>query len=166
MGGGHRAGPSGHLAATQPSRPDQALRLATRAWLLSLAGLCLPLSPLLSAWLQTPFGRRPLGGHGRATGLAKGSVSHVSGGRVGLRPVSLETRPPWTVMGILRTESWGVLCDESGRRHSIRMDSAEVTPLLPGLSPLCPWGDPAISSSVSPSVKGVSTSHSPAPRRS
>lgn len=54
MGGGHRAGPSGHLAATQPSWPDQALRLATWARLLSLAGLRLPPSPLLSAWLQMP----------------------------------------------------------------------------------------------------------------
>lgn len=51
-------------------------------------------------------------------------MSRVSGGRVGLRPVCLETRPPWTGMGIPRTEPRGVLCDKSGQRHLTRTDSA------------------------------------------
>ena len=98
-------------------RPDGAL--ATRAQLLGLAGLRLPHPPTLCL-ASDSLSRRLL----RATGLARGSVFRVFCGRVGLRPVSLESRPHWTVKGILRTEPRGVLCDESGHGHSTHMDSA------------------------------------------
>lgn len=104
-------------------RPDGAL--ATRAQLLGLAGLRLPHPPTLGLASDALI-RRLLGGRGRATGLARGSVFRVSCGRVGLRPVSLESRPHWTVKGILRTEPRGVLCDESGHGHSTHMDSARA----------------------------------------
>lgn len=105
----------------------------------AVPGLTVPSPPGLSSWAwlgcvsPTPptlglasdaLSRRLLGGRGRATGLARGSMFRASGGRVGLRPISLETRPHWTVKGILRTEPRGVLCDESGHGHSTRMDSA------------------------------------------